>query len=118
MAKIDRIGTTVQAARNLVSPEAIDRLIAEIPKMQKIDPNTDWWEAARDSIDALRDRVLSDAGKSRSVERRAEWLSVTRLATAALERLSTDWEGHPNVPVSDDELRRLIAEDWERTAGR
>lgn len=29
-----------------------------------------------------------------------------------------DWEGHPTTPVSEDELQRLIAEDWDRTAGR
>lgn len=28
------------------------------------------------------------------------------------------WEGHPNEPVEPEELRRLIAEDWERTLGR
>lgn len=28
------------------------------------------------------------------------------------------WEGHDDAPVSDAELRRLIAEDWERTLGR
>lgn len=29
-----------------------------------------------------------------------------------------DWAGHPGVPVSDEELQRLIAEDFEKTAGR
>ena len=28
------------------------------------------------------------------------------------------WEGHPEAPVSPEELARLIAEDWERTLGR
>lgn len=28
------------------------------------------------------------------------------------------WAGHPDVPVSADELQRLIAEDFARTAGR
>lgn len=118
MAKIDHIGTTVQAARNLVTPQAIDRLTKEIPKMQKIDPDTDWVQNAIDGLTLLATRCRDQAAKARSIVRRDEWREVSRMADTAIERLSSDWVGHPNAPVSDDELRRLIAEDWERTAGR
>ncbi len=41
-----------------------------------------------------------------------------REASEMIDPDYVEWDGHPNVPVPDDELRRLIAEDWERTLGR